>query len=348
MTPFDFQPADRPTFYFVGVSTGQSSIMRVFPEWAKALGLGDCPIHGIDCRPHDAPEVYRRVVAFLKHDALSLGGLVTTHKIDLLNAARDLFDGLTPDAELLGEVSCIFKRGGRLLGDAKDPLTSGLALAAFLPPRHWAETGAEVCVLGAGGSSLALTTCLMKAAAGAGRPSRLIVTNRSTPRLASMKRVHAQIASPVPVTYVHAPAPARNDAVLAGLPCGSLVVNATGLGKDAPGSPITDAATFPANGLAWEFNYRGALVFLEQANAQRQARNLHVEDGWVYFLHGWTRVIADVFDVEIPTGGPEFEELARIAEPFRRQPGESGPARRGGRVRPPPAFSRVRHGKTGD
>ena len=40
---------------------------------------------------------------------------------------------------------------------------------------------------------------------------------------------------------------------------------------------------------------------------------MRAEDGWVYFLHGWTRVIADVFQIDIPTHGPEFEALSRIA-----------------------------------
>jgi shikimate 5-dehydrogenase len=57
------------------------------------------------------------------------------------------------------------------------------------------------------------------------------------------------------------------------------MVNATGLGKDGPGSPITDAAPFPEWGYAWDFNYRGDLVFLEQARRQQTARRLHVEDG---------------------------------------------------------------------
>ena len=30
------------------------------------------------------------------------------------------------------------------------------------------------------------------------------------------------------------------------------------------------------------------LFFMHQALAQREKRNLTVEDGWVYFLHGWT------------------------------------------------------------
>ena len=35
------EKATQPTMYFIGVTTGSSSIMKVFPEWAKALGLKD-------------------------------------------------------------------------------------------------------------------------------------------------------------------------------------------------------------------------------------------------------------------------------------------------------------------
>ena len=92
-----------------------------------------------------------------------------------------------------------------------------------------------------------------------------------------------------------------------------MVVNATGLGKDRPGSPLTDAVEFPENGIVWEFNYRGDLVFLDQANAQKAQKNLTIEDGWIYFIHGWTRVIAEVFHRDIPTSGPEFDQLSEIA-----------------------------------
>jgi shikimate 5-dehydrogenase len=91
------------------------------------------------------------------------------------------------------------------------------------------------------------------------------------------------------------------------------VINATGLGKDAPGSPITGRAPFPPDGLAWELNYRGDLLFLDQARAAAARQRLTVEDGWVYFLHGWTRVIAEVFDVDIPISGPRFDRLSELA-----------------------------------
>ena len=312
-----YRPADRPTMYFIGVTTGRSSIMRVFPEWAKYLELGDCVLRGVDVRQHHQPARYREIVEHIKADALSLGALVTTHKIDLLHACRDRFDALDEHAELMGEISSISKDEGRLVGHAKDPISSGLALEAFLPERHWERTGAEAFVMGAGGSAIAVTWHLMRKDHGANRPSKILVANRSTPRLEEIQRLHREFDPDFPTEYRHTPTPDLSDAIMSRLKPGSLVINATGLGKDAPGSPITDAAVFPRDGLAWEFNYRGDLVFLDQARAQKDARNLHVEDGWLYFVHGWTRVIAEVFHVDIPTSGPVFDELSRIAADAR-------------------------------
>ena len=72
----------------------------------------------------------------------------------------------------------------------------------------------------------------------------------------------------------------------------ALVINATGLGKDAPGSPLTFDGPFPRDGVVWELNYRGDLVFLDQARAQQAEKAVQIEDGWTYFIHGWTQVIA--------------------------------------------------------
>ena len=138
-----FPPASKPTIYFIGMTTGKSSIMKVFPAWAKHLGLGDVAIQGIDCKWHDDPAVYRRIVQFIKQDPLSKGALVTTHKIDLYKACQDLFEYFDPYANVMGETSCISKRDGQLRGHAKDPISSGLGLEAFLPEDHWRKTGAE-------------------------------------------------------------------------------------------------------------------------------------------------------------------------------------------------------------
>ena len=294
------EPATQRTMYFIGVTTGQSSIMKVFPRWADVLGI-DAVIKGIDIGIHAPAEDYRQVVDFIKNDPLSMGALVTTHKLDLLTAARDMFDALGPYAELLNEVSSISKRDGKLWGHAKDPISSGYSIEAFVPNNWWVEhPQAQALIIGAGGSSLAVSIYLMdKAKHGNNRPSKIVVTNRSQPRLEHMQEIHEKLDSGVPIAYRFCPTFEENDAVLAEMPEYSLVMNATGLGKDVPGSPLTDAAVFPKNGLAWEFNYRGDLKFLHQASAQKESRQLVVEDGWIYFIHGWSQVIAEVFHIDL-------------------------------------------------
>jgi shikimate 5-dehydrogenase len=255
------------------------------------------------------------MVDFIKHDPFSLGALVTTHKIDLLTAARDRFDEIDEYAEILGEVSSISKRDGLLCGHAKDPISSGLALEAFLPAGWWTQTGAEAILFGAGGSALAMSMYLMHPRHGENRPRKIVVTNRSEPRLEEMRRIHRRLDYGVPCEYHHCPTFEQNDRVLAAALPRSLVMNATGLGKDRPGSPITDRGVFPEHALAWDFNYRGDLKFLAQARSQQSQRGLTVEDGWIYFIHGWTQVVAEVFHIEI---GPEqIHQLSRIAAEVR-------------------------------
>jgi len=287
--------------------------MRVFPAWASHLGLKDAVIRGMDFPLHAAPAAYRAAVEFIKADPLSLGALVTTHKIDLFKACRDLFEVIDPHAAAMGETSCISKRDGKLVCHAKDPISSGLALDGFLPPNHFAQTGAEVFSIGTGGSTIALTWQLMRRERASNVPSRIVVSNRTQSRLDEIRRIHAEVASDVHVEYVTAPEPSDNDAVVATLKPGSLVINATGLGKDAPGSPLTDAVRFPRNGIAWDLNYRGDLIFLDQARVQRSRCHLRIEDGWTYFIHGWTQVIAEVFHTGIPASRPSFNALSHIA-----------------------------------
>lgn len=303
-------PAEIPTIYFIGVTTGKSSIQQVFPKWAAELGLGDVRLQGIDLPPHAPEDSYRQVVDFIANDPLSWGGLVTTHKIDLYNACSDMFDEIDRFARMMGETSCLSKRDGKLICHAKDPISSGLALEAFLPAGYWQETGAEAFLMGAGGSTIAISWYLTQPEFGTNRPSRIVVTNRSPQRLESLERIYADLDVDVPLETIHAPTPADNDAALRDIKPRSLVVNATGLGKDAPGSPLTDAVEFPQGAIAWDLNYRGELVFLDQARA---ADHVQVEDGWIYFIHGWTQVIAEVFDIDLPTSGPKFDALSDIA-----------------------------------
>lgn len=312
MSEYSYVTKTVPTFYFVGVSTSKSSIMKIFPHWMEALGRPEVVIEGIDHKIHDNPEAYRRTVAHIKSDPLSLGGLVTTHKIDLLEAARDLFDELHSSARLTNEVSCISKRGEQLWGHAVDPLTSGLSLKAFLPAGYFGRTGGQVLCFGAGGSGKAICLHWINQADKADRPEKIIVVNRSQGRLDDLRGMIDSLESDIQFEMVCNADPLVNDRLMESLPEYSLVINATGMGKDTPGSPITDAGRFPRQGIAWEFNYRGELDFWRQAMAQKDSREVQVEDGWIYFLHGWTQVIAEVLHLELDQA--TFAKLAALAE----------------------------------
>jgi very-short-patch-repair endonuclease/shikimate 5-dehydrogenase len=497
LTPDTLAPRERPTFYFIGVTTGKSSILNIFPRWMDILeedaGIQKAELVGVDVPLGAPPAAYRKLVQHMKDDPNVVGGLVTTHKLDLVAAARDLFDGFDTYGEMLGEASAISKRrlaqpsplrplpqgetltpapspSGRgerfgddssymdavfrvraskameqiardlrqrqtraefilwealsdrrlgglkfrrqhavgntayvadflcyeaklvieldggihnsqreadavrqsnieaegykvirftneqvysdlenvlvqilqaaspskrlineplekaqdsaihpplpegegtgvrvLYGHALDPISSGQSIEAFLPLGQWRE-GAEVLIFGCGGAAVATTIYL---AGRADRPRRVTLTDISESRLAHARAIHQKMQHDIEFEYILNADAAENDRLMAALPRGSLVINATGMGKDRPGSPITDSGMFPQDGYAWEFNYRGELTFLHQAKRQAAARNLHVEDGWTYFVHGWALVVAAVFEADLTP--PLFAKLDKAA-----------------------------------
>jgi shikimate dehydrogenase len=293
--------------YFVGVSTAGSSIMTIFPAWARALGL-NAEIRGLDLPLNAPPAQLRAAVDTIRTDPDVAGALVTTHKAGVYDAAGTSFDELDDAARLCHEVSCIAVRSGRLLGWAKDPITSRQAYTQLLGPEPWRDGVGDVVCLGAGGAGLALAVAVLGEIH---QPRRLVLTDRDARRLELAREVVSRLPGRAEVELRHTTSAAHNDEVVASAAPGSLVVNATGMGKDSPGSPVDDAVVFPRGAVAWDMNYRGELDFLRQARAQEWERGLTVADGWRYFLHGWTEVISEVF--EVPLDAALFAHLADVA-----------------------------------
>jgi shikimate 5-dehydrogenase len=281
----------------------------------EVLGRPEIVMEGIDHVLHDKPEAYRQTVAQIKYDPLSLGALVTAHKISVLEAARDMFDILHSSAQITGEASCISKRDGKLVGHAKDPLTGGMSLDAVLGEDYFARTNGHILNFGAGGSGKAIALHLIEKENPGDRPERFTMVNRSEPRLTKFREMVESLETDIVFEYVLNEDPKVNDDIMGRLPEGSVVINATGLGKDLPGSPVTDAGLFPRKGVAWEINYRGELDFWHQAMAQEESRGVLVEDGWLYFVHGWTQHIAEVLHIDMDED--TFNQLEKIAEELR-------------------------------
>jgi shikimate 5-dehydrogenase len=196
-----------------------------------------------------------------------------------------------------------------------DVLTAGLSLDAVLGEDYFARPGGHVMNIGAGGSGKAIALHLIQKQNKGDRPDRFVMVNRSEPRLLKCQAMVASLDSDIKFDYVLNNDPRVNDEIMTSLPEGSVVINSTGMGKDRPGSPITDTGLFPRNGVAWEINYRGDLDFWHQAKAQEESRGVLVEDGWLYFLHGWTQHIAEVLHIDMDE--EIFARLASLAADLR-------------------------------
>lgn len=286
---------------FIGVTTTVSAAHRLFPAWSSALGVvGPSRLEGIDITLGAPEAAYREVAQRLRDDPDVAGALITSHKIAIYEAAADLFDEIDSLATLCGEIGCVSRATGRLIGHALDPLTSMAAMDRLVPSAHWvAFPDARVACLGAGGAGVAIGVGLAQRNGRQPGPAGITIADRSPTRvdhaLSTLKQVGAPDGWALGST-TNGDA-ALTDSLVASLPPGSLVVNATGMGKDVPGSPISDAVRFPEAGVAWDLNYRGDRPFLDQASAQAGARGLRVADGWDYFAISWALHVARVFGV---------------------------------------------------
>lgn len=297
----------RERLYFVGISTAGSQIMTIFPEWARHLGL-HASVVGVDLPAGSGRDTYRRCLAFIASDPGARGALITAHKAAVFEAASDLFASLDHHATLCREISNVLVREGQCHGLAKDPVTAGLALRHMLGADYWQDPGRETVCFGAGGAGLPIMAALLS---GELPPAHFVLVDNDPYRLEIARAIVARLDSTCAVDLLCHTEPEPNDALVAAAPAGSLIINATGLGKDRPGAPVTARAAFPARSVVWDLNYRGDLEFLRLAGQQAAERRLRLHDGWRYFLHGWTDVITEVFGV--PPSPELFTELAEIA-----------------------------------
>jgi shikimate dehydrogenase len=268
------------TIQFVGVSTAGSLIHEVFPRWARVLGI-EAAIVGVDV-PRDAPpERYREVLGAIRDDRDCLGAVVTSHKTALFSAAGDEFESLDPLAVSCREINSVRNDSGRLHGYARDPISVGRVVDGI-----WPERDADLLCLGSGGTAIALARHLLER----GQRGRM----RFVDREAAQAEHFAEIVADDRAESAAVRGP--YDAMVAAARPGTLIVNATGAGKDHEGSPVTDEVRFPPGCVFWDLNYRGDLRMLAAARAQAEDRGLRAHDGTLLFCHGWAAALTAVLD----------------------------------------------------
>lgn len=282
---------------FIGVTTKKSIVNHIFPEWIKMLG-SDLLLECIDIPMNSAEEDYGFYANKIKTDASILGALVTTHKSSLYKSAKDFFDELAESSVKFGEIGCVYKRNTRMIGEATDVLTIKHAFENIcLAHQGSPNTSSDICILGCGGAGVALAYVLLSNQSQF--TGEVIMTDAKTERVKDAKNSLQQYDTKNRLIIQVVEDMSKNDAVVESLRESSFVVNATGMGKDIPGSPIFTKTLFPKGGCVWEYNYRGELGFYRLAMSQKEGQQLSVFDGFDYFLYGWSTVISRVLNITI-------------------------------------------------
>lgn len=285
----------RPMMLFVDAGPASPLVRRLFPLWAQLLGLGPAELGCIDLPPGAEPAEMRRLVEGIRDDPRIRGAFVRGHEVAVFRHAVALFDEIDRVATQIGEIDTIALRQGRLVGHARDPLTLGRALDRLVPRRHWQDRDVQALVLGAGGAGRALCAELLMRPSGE-RPSDVLLVDVDDGRLEDTAEQLEPMDPRHVVRLLKVDHASDNDRLVARLPAGSLIVDATGLGS--AGSPITEEARFPQRAIAWELALGADPAFLGQARAQAHDRGLVVGDGFQAFVLGWLQAVVDVFDVE--------------------------------------------------
>lgn len=178
-----------------------------------ALGI-DARYEAVTVAPADLGDVMRRM-----RDERWLGMSVTMpHKI----AVVDHLDALTPIAQRLGAVNCVFWDGDRLVGDNTD----GAGLIWAFGQLGVDVAGKNVVVLGAGGAASACARALVDAGA-----HEITLVNRTQIRAAEL---------------AGATGPPARVGTASDLPTADIVVNATSMGMGAIGP---DQQLIPGKGV---------------------------------------------------------------------------------------------------
>lgn len=286
---------------FIGVTTTQSIINKIFPSWMKILN-SDMTLECVDVPMNADASIYREQVNRIKKSDSTLGALVTTHKIPLHVYTSDLFDELDDSAQKFKEIGCIYKRQNKLIGEATDILTVKKAFKNIWTKEKYNDISyVHACILGCGGAGVALAYELLSSEYD--NINQIIMVDVLKERINNAKKILSPFDKKLKMQFYLSDGMQSNDEIISSLPEKAFVVNATGVGKDIIGSPVSCGVKFPKSGCLWEYNYRGynggELEILKIAQQQSTNQNLSIYDGFNYFLYGWTTVISRILNIDI-------------------------------------------------
>jgi len=303
---------DKPSMFFIGVTTHNSFINKVFEHWLAILNK-NIELIGVNLELNCDPKEYQLVLDRIERNPFVLGALVTTHKVRIFNHCKEYFNNLPKTCHDFKEIGCIYKEGPNLQGEVTDLYSVKDALKALLENKV-NDFKSDIYLLGCGGAGLALAYVILSNEIP--NYKRLIISETDPNRCLEIEAILEKYNQSKKLQIINTHKQS-SESIVSGLEEGSLIVNATGLGKDKKGSPIQENTKYPSSSILWDFNYRGELEFLTNNLKLKDKYNLQIEDGWIYFINGWSQVLKRV------TGSHDifkhFNEFKSIADSKREK-----------------------------
>jgi shikimate 5-dehydrogenase len=304
----------RETIYFLGITTGGSAVRKVFPAWMDLLGV-DADLKTVDVPAGSPAEPYRNFLTQVRDEPTALGAVITAHKTAIFQHGQDLFAQTDPDSQRFEEISVISRVPGGLRGTVIEHHSIATTLAQMGGGTPFTGPDRDVVVFGAGGTAVSLiATLTAESWPDEHRPRKLHLVDVSADRLQHAHDLATTGAKPLCVNVLHTQGD-TSLSYLGDLPPHTLIVNATGLGKDKPGAPFTLPAPWPEGAHVWDLNYRGDLLMLDEARRVAAERHLDPQDGWLLFINGWAESLSRI--VGRPIDDDERAEMNRLAQQVR-------------------------------
>lgn len=300
---------EKSSFYrFLGVSTSKSLVNEAFPRWMNVLEK-DISLQTFDLPIGSSEKSYLQYCSELKHPNV-VGSLITSHKTEIYEYCRGQFSILSNEATKLREISAIRNTDtlGELHGHNTDLEGARRSFEKLsVQNDNWISGSREVVIIGAGGACISILHCIQEHFP---EVEKVSVTEISQERITTAKEI-ADNNSFRAEFFLSSETERR----IANSGKAPLVINASGVGKDTPGSPVSNTSCFPKNSTFWELNYRGDRELFFRLRDQSGSANFTIEDGWQFFVDGWTFNI--LFVLSIVPDDNIVEEMRRCVKSLR-------------------------------
>lgn len=288
----------RNIIHFLGITTGGSAVRKVFPAWMGLLGI-DAELTTTDLPAGSSAASYRDFFGMIRDDPAALGAVITAHKTAVYGHAADLFTYIDQPSHQFEEISVVSRNARGLDGTVVEPKSITTTLEQMGGRERLLGPDRDVAIFGAGGTAVSLLAVLSSTQwPTACRPRQVHLVDVSLDRLQHAYGLATSGENPLQVEMLHSPGSIQLSD-LGQMPDGSLIINATGLGKDKPGTPFALPARWPHAAHVWDLNYRGELLALEEARNAAPEKNLTAHDGWLLFINGWAEALSRIFNMHI-------------------------------------------------